>query len=156
MFDRVLDQRLNQQWRHIALLAAVFEVLPDLQLVTESHALDIEVAFRKGKLFAERDALLLAEAQRVAQEIGKSDAHLARLRRIDAGKGADGIQTVEQKVRIDLRLERLDFRFSGQDLGLLRAFEREDQIVKNNRQQINNREHACHGGDAGAKSRFDS
>jgi hypothetical protein len=37
--------------------------------------------------------------------------HLARPGRIDGSQGADGIETVEQEVRVDLRAQHAQLRF---------------------------------------------
>jgi len=68
-------------------------------------------------------------SQRQPQEITEQNAHIARTNRIDAGQGTDGIQAVEQEMRIDLgfqgfqlRIARLDAGLHGARLNFVRGF----------------------------------
>ena len=92
---------------------------------------------------ATRDAIARAEREAVAKEVGEQQAHPAGRRRIRRRQRADRVQAVEQEVRIDLRAQRSQLRFTRQHLhlqppalGLARLLERSEQVAHRERQQI--------------------
>jgi len=87
-----------------------------------------------------------------------SRMHISRARGgIDASQCADGVEAVEQEMRIDLRLERFQFRVSRQNAGLQHASLRgagfldfEDHIIGSNSQRIEQEPAANSSGACGA------
>ena len=91
----------------------VYEVIDidlDPQSRPKTHLFDVQISARKRQLLTPRNCLPLAQPQRVAQEVGEANAHFARAVRGRGGEGRDGVETIEQEVRIDLRFERAQFR----------------------------------------------
>ena len=75
--------------------------------------LDIQVVVREGELLRERDEGL-AVLEQDAQDVGEFDDHLPRELRPGADERGDGVQGVEEKVRVDLPLERVEPRLQQQ------------------------------------------
>src|SRR6202034_4567474 len=91
---------------------------------------------------------LFAEAQGTSQKVAQQDAHLAGLGCVGGRKRADGIQAVEEEVRIDLCFECAQFSCTCEDtclhharLGIPRGLHSQQHIVKSDRQEI--QQHAC-------------
>src|SRR5437899_1065091 len=83
------------------------------------------------------------QAEGQAQEFGEQDAHLASFGRIDARERADGIEAVEQEVRVHLGFQRFQFSVASEDaclsrlrFGATRIFHGNEDIVKGDRKQI--------------------
>ncbi len=105
--------------------------------------LHVEVGPGERYFLLQRNHLLFREIQRGAQEVRQAQAHFAGALSIDGRKRADGIEAVEEEVRVDLRLQGFQFRLSCQDASLLlaslrlaRALEREQDIVQRHREEI--------------------
>jgi len=86
---------------------------------------------------------LSREQLSTAQKIGQQDTHVARPGGVDAGQCADGIEAVEQEVRVDLRLQRLQFRVSRENAAFQRTslrgarlFYLQDHVVRSHGQRI--------------------
>src|SRR5579884_88934 len=95
------------------------------------------------ELFLQRDEFFLPKSQSRSKEICKSDAHFARSLRIAIGKRADGVQAIEQKMRIDLSLKRAELRVARKHMGfhhtllsLPRLFLSLKHVEQCNRKQI--------------------
>ena len=73
-----------------------------------------------------------------------SRMHISRaFGRVGGGERADGIEAVEQEMRIHLGLEGAQLRFAGEHAGLhhagfgfARGFDRQQDVVKSDREQI--------------------
>ncbi len=97
----------------------------DLELVrSEADDLDAEVVLGGGKLVAKGDDDVVV-AQAIAQYIGEFHDELARLLGAEADQRGDGVEGIEEEVRIDLALECVEAGFEEQTLllfeGLLDA-----------------------------------
>ena len=96
-----------------------FNFLHDPQFVmSEADDLDIQVIVNKIELVFELNEGI-ALPQQSPQNVRKLDDHLARLVRIEAHQRGNGVQGVEQEVRIDLALQRLHAGLQQQTLLLL-------------------------------------
>ena len=111
--------------------------------LAEAHLLDFEEPPGQRQLPADRDAIARAEREAVAKEVGEQQAHPAGRRRIQRRQRADRVQAVEQEVRVDLRAQRSQLRFTRQHLhlqppafGLARLLERSEQVAHRERQQV--------------------
>ena len=71
------------------------------QPLAEAHLLHFQIAPGQRQLLAQRDALAAAQAQAAAQKIGQPDAHFARACAILRGQRGDGMQAVEQEMRVE-------------------------------------------------------
>src|SRR5215472_15361520 len=60
----------------------------------------------------------LAHAKSLTQKVCQLNTHVARSARVNTGERADRVQTVKEKVRIDLRLEGFQLRITRQDARL--------------------------------------
>ena len=101
----------------------------DPQPVAETRALDLEIGGRHLELVGERDELLLRAAEDVAEDVGEPlDARLG-LVRIGADQLRDGVEAVEEEVRVHLRPQRGELR-GGRELGqlALAVLQREDAV----------------------------
>jgi hypothetical protein len=141
--NRVLHERLKNQGRHGHLRRVTRDLRVDRQPAPEADLFHVQVLPRQGDLPAERDPRRSSEAQAVAQEITEPLAHLARLVRIRSDQPGHRVETVEEKVRIDLCTKRPELRVSLGDLRLQRAparghrlFERLHRVVRGDRHQI--------------------
>src|SRR5262249_6659080 len=110
--------------------------LPHPELAAEADLLHVEVHLRERQLLGKRDRHSLAEAQRSTQEVGQADAHLARFVGIDSRERADGVQAVEEKVRIDLSPERFKSRVASKNFGTSRSLKFERGIVQRHSHQV--------------------
>src|SRR5580692_8027600 len=107
MFDRILDQRLQQHARDHHIERCGLEFFDNPQLVTaESHDFDVEIIIDKLEFIAERRKGF-AGVQQTAQNGGELEDHVPRGIRIEADQRRNGIQCVKEEVRIDLVLQRL-------------------------------------------------
>ena len=116
--DRVLEQRLQDERRHLALERALVDRPLDLQARAEPHLFDVEEPLGQRQLLGHGNALLRAHAQRRAQELGQQQAHAPRRGRVAAGQRADRVQAVVEEVRIDLRPQRAQLGVAGEHLQL--------------------------------------
>src|SRR5436190_2335859 len=82
----------------------------------ESHLLDRQIPRYEIDLIGQRNSLLRRDPQREPEKIRHQLRHLTRVIRARSAQRCNGIETVEQKVRIDLSLERLELRFARQYL----------------------------------------
>src|SRR5277367_6624678 len=76
---------------------------------------------KEREFFRERHAGFFAEAQRHTQKFGQQNAHFSGFRRVHTCERADGIEAVEKKMRIYLRLEGSQFGVAGKNAGFERA-----------------------------------
>ena len=113
MLDRVLDQRLQQHAGDDDGQRLFGDLLDDAQFFAEADDLDVEVVVGEGELVGERDERL-AVLQQHAQDVGQLDDHLARQFRLRTHERGDGVERVEEEVRIDLALQRVQARLHQQ------------------------------------------
>ena len=104
--------------------------------------------FQQVKLFTQRDTGFFSQAQRHTQKFREQNAHFASFGGVDAGQGADGVEAVEQEMRIDLGLQGFEFCVAREDralhhagLRLTRRFQRQDDVAVCHGQQI--QQEAC-------------
>ena len=62
-------------------------------------------------------------------------------RGIDRGEGADGIEAVEEEVRVDLGLQGFELSFSGEEFGAARSFRFDHHIVQRDGEEVDHRDH---------------
>ena len=114
---RVLHHRLHDERRHQHVAAARRDVLALLDTVlAKARVLEAQVAPRLLELARERDELVGA-LERLAIEDRELTEQRPGLRGVCAREGGEGVDRVEEEVRVDLRLQ-------GLDLGLCRKLGR--------------------------------
>src|SRR5579863_6200175 len=107
MLDRILDQWLQQHARHHHIERRWIEFLYDTQLLTaKADDFDVEIVIDKLEFFAQRSERLAA-VQQPSQNGGQLEDHVASRIWIEAHQRRNRIQRIEQKVRVDLVLQRL-------------------------------------------------
>ncbi len=104
--DGVLDQRLQQQARHLGCQGFVVDGVVDRQAVAEPDALDVEIAFDQVDLFVQRHERLAAGVEGEAQQIAQTGEHGACRGGVLLDEGRDGVQRVEQEVGLQLPAQR--------------------------------------------------
>src|ERR671912_361569 len=114
---RILHQRLQQQWRNEA-QTRVTDVNRHLQAVAETDAFDLQVLLDQRELTRQRNPFRGSKREALAKEVTQQDRHSSRSRWVSGRQGADRVQAVEQKVRIDLCAQRSKLRFLREHLGL--------------------------------------
>src|SRR5262245_5108286 len=122
MADGVLDQWLQDQiWkaRIEQRRPFVFYFQPDLQTVFEAHSLDVQIEPQKFQFLPEGRQLLAAVLQRQTQKVSEPRHHLIGGVNILMKQSRDRIERIEQEVRLQLHLQRLQL-----SLGQLRRQDR--------------------------------
>ena len=109
----------KQHAGHEGLQRVLVHVLEDLQIIAaEAGHFDIQIIVDKVELLLQRhEGFVLA--QEAAEDIAQLQDHHARLIGIVANQRRDGIERVEQEMRIDLAGERVHARLEQQLLMLL-------------------------------------
>ena len=104
VLDAVFDERLKQDAGDEDVERVGIDLLFDLQLVcAEADDFDVEIVVSEAEFVAEGNVGVVVLEQR-AQDVGELDGHLAREFRFDADQRCDGVESVEEEVRIDLAL----------------------------------------------------
>ena len=96
------------------------DVHADSQTILEARLFDLEILLQELELFLQRDLGLAAAVERDAQQIAQPADHPIGGLRIAVHQRRDRVQRVEQKVRMELRLERLQLRLDQPRLELRR------------------------------------
>ena len=117
MSHSVLNNGLHDEGGHLDLAATGLHVLGQHDAVlAKARLLDGEVAARLLELGPQRDGRLGA-LERAAVEDRELAQQVAGPRGVGAGERRNGVERVEQEVRVDLRLQGLDLGARG-NLGL--------------------------------------
>ena len=111
VLERVLHQRLQQERRHRRVVQPGRDVPAHLEPVAEAGLLDLQIEPQESQLLLQRRLLPVAVEQRHPQEIGELHDHPSRRGGIVADQHGDRVEGVEEKVRLELRLQ-------GAELGL--------------------------------------
>ena len=111
MLDRVLDERLQQEVGQQRIERLGLDVEPHDQSIGESRLLDLEVLREEIELRLQRAFVLAEVLERHAQQI--AEAHQRAIGGVDVAvhQRRNGVQRVEQEVRLQLMLERRHLRF---------------------------------------------
>ena len=87
--------------------------------------------------------LAIPQAEAGAQKIGEANAHFACARPILRGERGDGVQAVEEEVRVQLEFQRLQLRFAserprfvGAPLGFALFHGGNSRVVQTGREQV--------------------
>ena len=106
VLDRILDERLQNQPRHFGVERLGIDVEPDRQAILEARLLDLEVLLQELQLLLQRDARRARAVERQAEQIAQAADHAIGAVGIGVHERRDRVQRVEEKVRLQLGLER--------------------------------------------------
>ena len=143
MSDGVFNERLEEKRRKVHGLGIFGNVFLHAEAGAEADFFDGEIALKQSQLFRKRNSGFFAEAERHAKKFGEEDAHFAGSGGIHAGEGADGVETVEKKMRVDLSFQGFQFGiasenagFEGAGFGAAGIFESENDVVSGDGEEI--------------------
>ena len=143
MLDGVLDERLEQERRHEDVERIRPDVIPDDQTIGKPRPLDLEVLPQEVELGGECDFLLPEAFERQPQQVAQT--HQRAIGRLDVAmhQGGNGMQGVEEKMGMELLLERLELRLHqprlelrGAKATLARLSVIEERIVQRNGRRV--------------------
>src|SRR5947199_3061482 len=119
--DRVLRERLQQQRRNRSPPRLGRYIDRERHPIGKTGALDFEIPAQHGQLRVERDLLIAGVIERVAQQLAETGQHGDRfIVAFHANESADGVERVEEEVRLDLQLQRVQARVGERRLELRR------------------------------------
>ena len=98
----VFDERLQNQGRHGEGEGVLRHIEPSPQPLAETYLFDGEEGLGERDLLGERDRRSRAQPQALAEEAGHQETHASRRLGVGADQRRDGIQAVEQEMRIEL------------------------------------------------------
>ena len=107
----VLDERLQQKGRHGHVVTLVSDLIVHLQPVGEAGALEVDIPFHELDLRGKCDELVFRLLDGRPQEVAEAEQHLERAVMIlQTNERGDRVQRIEQEVRLDLELQRVQLR----------------------------------------------
>ena len=109
--QRVLHHRLQNQGGHGGLGDFRGYVELDPETVAKAGFLDIEISAQKLHLFADGNHLLRRVREHVAEDAREAQSHDFGAGRIGGNQVGNGVEGIEQKMRIDLGTEGSQFGF---------------------------------------------
>jgi len=116
MLDAVFHQRLQQHAGNHGFKRCRIEILDDLELVpSKAHDFNIQIVVDELHFLAQRNERIRT-VQQAAKNGSEFQDHLASRVGIEAHQRRNGIQCVEQKVRVNLILQRRHARLQQQSL----------------------------------------
>ncbi len=118
MLDGILDEGLQGEARQLQVGQVGRDLVDDGQPLAKAGLLNLQVGEAVLLLLPQGGHAVLT-LEIVAKEAGEVQQQLPRPARIPAGDGADGVEGVEQEVRVDLRLHQLELGLHQQALLLL-------------------------------------
>ncbi len=105
VLDRVLDQRLKKEARHLRGSGRRVRLDVDPDAVAKPQALDIEVLVQEREVALERDELRRFGEQAGAQQVPQAHNHSPGPARLASDQRQERVQGVEEEVRLELRLQ---------------------------------------------------
>jgi hypothetical protein len=112
VLEGVLDERLEQEPRHLGVAERVRDVERRRQAVTEPDLLDGQVQLEHVALLGEGPGRRFARLQRAAEQLGELHHHRVGPGRVGPHHPGDGVEGVEQEVRPELHAQRLEPRLA--------------------------------------------
>src|SRR5947207_4365201 len=101
MFDAILDERLNNEWRHENGVEFCRDIYFVMQPFTKPCLFNLQIIDGNSKFRLEGNSPPLAGIERKPQERCQAFHHAFRQKRIFLDKRRDGIQRIEQKMWLD-------------------------------------------------------
>ena len=108
MLDGVLDERLENQPRHVGVERLRIDVELHGQPILEANLFDLEVLLQELQFLFQRDAGGAGAIEGEAEQIAEPADHAIRRFGIRVHERRDRVERVEQEVRVELRFERLE------------------------------------------------
>src|SRR3954451_3622396 len=108
MLDGILNQRLKRQAWYIDSQKVSRYVHVDFQPIMKACLFDLEI-FADKLEFALQGDLVLAPFEGHTQQVAEADQQMARSLDVFLHQDSNGVETVEQKVRMQLALKVLKF-----------------------------------------------
>ncbi len=125
MDEGVLHQRLENKARHQGALEPRLDREAGAEAVGEAHLLDRQVALEESDLLGERDLVGTIGVEHLTEHLAELLQHPRGGRGVPVPhQDGDGVQAVEEKVRVELRPERPEPRLGelgGEPGGVDRA-----------------------------------
>jgi hypothetical protein len=90
-----------------SLLYVGFDLEPNGEPVLKANLLDIEIVPQHLQFARQRNLLVASRAQGKSQELAQARNHALCSLWIAVDQGSDGVECIEQKVRLQLKLEGL-------------------------------------------------
>ena len=109
----VFHDGLQNERRQAQRAQIVRQLAFDVQRALKARLGQHEVVVHIGDLLLERDEGLV-DRKRLAEVVGKDQNGLARAVGVRHAQRRDGVECVEEKMRVDLRLQRAEFRLLAQ------------------------------------------
>ena len=110
MLDRVLHEWLQQEAGHQRLAGPFAGGDAHLQAIAKTRPLDLDIAIEQRQLAIQRHAIDEPDIERLAQQMAQvADHALGRFGPLVDQLG-DGVERVEQEVRLELHAQHLESR----------------------------------------------
>ena len=110
MLHRILHERVEEERRHLAAQRGGLDLHSRVETLLEAHLLDRQVAAHRRHLLLEQRHVQRALHQRVAKVAGECGHHLAGALAVLVDQRADGVERVEEEVRVELVREHPELR----------------------------------------------
>jgi len=110
MLQRILHERVEEERRHLAAQRGRLDLHPRVETLLEAHLLDRQVAAHRGHLLLEQRHVQRALHQRVAKVAGECGHHVAGALAVLVDQRANGVERVEEEVRVELVREHPELR----------------------------------------------
>ena len=122
VLHRVLDERLQDEVGDERRACVRGDVPLDPESIAVAHLLDLDVAAHEPQLLVERQVDRSSFVEQIPQQLTEPDERVERLvLPVAPHEHRDGVQRIEQEVRLQLRLERGEARALELRLELRRA-----------------------------------
>src|SRR5215471_19845455 len=128
MTQGVFDDRLQNQIGNRCIEDLRIDIHADSEPVLEPNPFDLQIGLQEFELPPQRDFVQAGRVQRQSQKVAESCRHSISRFGVGELKGRYRVQGVEEKVRLELRLQRLQFGFSELPLELRRPKGDRDHI----------------------------
>src|SRR6266702_3402087 len=107
MTDGILDERLQNQLRNQKAVRIRSDGPGNRESCAKPHLLEIEILPHELEFLSKSDEVRAAVLQSSAQQAGELDDHLLGALAVAFNQGRDPVQSIEEKVRVKLHLERM-------------------------------------------------
>ena len=110
MTNGIFNQRLHDETRYKRVLHLGGDLSFDAQVFCETNLLDREVVVEKSQFLRQWNFLPVPRIERQAKQIAQMLDHSARQPRIALDVRRDGVERVEEKMRVKLHAQRIQAR----------------------------------------------